>query len=67
MTADPVTYIVAERRDGKWLLGDDWSSEHDTLEEAQEYADRLREVGARYGRDPEDIGTFALVPVGGAS
>jgi hypothetical protein len=36
----PVSYLVAERRAGKWLIGDDWSTEHDTLDEARAYLQR---------------------------
>jgi hypothetical protein len=30
-----VAYLTAERRDGKWLIGDEWSTEHATLEDAR--------------------------------
>lgn len=58
-----VTYLVAERREGRWLFGDDWQAECATREEAEEVAESWRESGARYGRRPQDVAVFAVVPV----
>lgn len=54
----PVSYLVAERRAGKWLIGDDWSSEHDTLDAAREYLQR-------FGGPPRgyDMGILAVTLV----
>jgi len=32
---EPVAYLVAERRGGRWMLGDEWVCRYDTLDEAR--------------------------------
>lgn len=53
----PVGYLVAERRQGVWMVGDDWSAHCATRNEAEETAARWRSHG------PGEVGVFALVPV----
>lgn len=50
-----VAYLVAERRGGRWLLGDDWAQRCDTLTEAQEVIGR---AGSGY-----DVGILAVIEV----
>jgi len=56
----PVAWLVAERRGGVWLLGEDWTEACDTLAEAQAVAAQWRESQARYGRRPEDVTVLAV-------
>jgi hypothetical protein len=53
--SDPVAYLVAERRDGQWLLGEDYATPRDTLAEARELA----------ARTPEgyEVGVLAVVEI----
>ncbi|HEX5996284.1 MAG TPA: hypothetical protein VFY84_14175 [Jiangellales bacterium] len=56
----PVAYLVAERRGGQWIIGDDWNHRCDTLDEARKVADEWRS----YGRsDPGDIAVLAVTVV----
>lgn len=43
--AEPIAYLVAERRGGEWLLGDDWTERCDTAAAALESAARGRASG----------------------
>lgn len=56
--SEPVAYFVAERRDGQWLFGDEWSPEFPTLAEARAEAHSWRNHVPT-----EDIGVFAVVQV----
>ena len=56
----PVAWLVAERRGGVWLLGEDWTEACDTLAEAQAVAAQWRESQVRYGRRPEDVTVLAV-------
>lgn len=64
----PVAYLVAERRGGQWVLGDDWTDRRDTLAEAREVAEQWR-GGDHCDADPDDIAVLAVtvVPDGAAS
>ena len=59
----PVAYLVAERREGRWIIGDEWSPEFATLAEARETAGRWRGFGhlAR-----ADVAVLALTVVSDA-
>jgi hypothetical protein len=52
----PIAYLVAERREGDWMLGDEWTSRCDTLTEALDVAERWRQH--RY-----EVGVFAVVAI----
>jgi hypothetical protein len=56
--AEPVAFVVAEFRTGKWLFGDDWSIWFETLDEARSFA-------AATPSPPYWVGVFAVVPVDG--
>jgi hypothetical protein len=56
----PIAYLVAERREGAWLLGDDWIQRCDTLADAQEVAEKWR-AAKWYSSDPADVAVFAIV------
>lgn len=60
MTA-PVAYLVAERRDGRWIIGDDWSPEFATLDEAQTEAQKWRD--GVLSHSPEDVAVLAVTVV----
>jgi hypothetical protein len=53
----PVVFLVAEIRDGDWLLGDEWVSRFDSLDEARVYASQVRE--------PYRVGVLAVIQVDG--
>lgn len=52
----PIAYLVAERRNGRWQLTDDFAEEFADKAEAVAVAARWRAAGA-------DAGVFAVVPV----
>jgi hypothetical protein len=56
--AEPVAFVVAEFRGGTWLLGDDWATWFETLDEARSFA-------AATPSPPYWVGVFAVVPVDG--
>lgn len=60
--SDPIAYLIAERREGLWCLGDDWTSRRDTLAEAQVVAEEWRRA-KWYSADPGDVAVFAIVMV----
>lgn len=59
----PIAYLVAERRGGDWLLGDEWARQCEVLAEAQEVAKSWRLLPG----DPRDVAILAVtvVPDGG--
>lgn len=57
----PIAYLVAERRGGRWIIGDDWSRQCDTLDEARKVAADWRLM---VGYDPADIAVLAVTVVG---
>ncbi len=57
---DPVAYLVAERRDGQWIIGDDWTTCRYTLDEAEQIAAQWRSHG--HG-NPADIAVLAVTVV----
>lgn len=57
--AGPVAYLVAERRQGQWLLSGEWPAHYESLAEAQGVADHWR----TFGGDPADVGVFAVCQV----
>lgn len=57
----PIAYLVAERRGGRWIIGDDWSRQCDTLDEARKVAADWRKM---VGYDPADIAVLAVTVVG---
>lgn len=56
----PVAYLVAERRDGQWILDDGWTHRCDTLDEARQVAAQWR---SHAGYDPANVGVLAAVVV----
>lgn len=55
--SNAVVYLVAEIREGDWLLGDEWVTQFDSLDEARAYASGVRE--------PYRVGVLAVVQVDG--
>jgi hypothetical protein len=54
---EPVAFLVAEVRDGDWLIGDEWVARFDDLDEARAEAAKVQA--------PYRVGVLAVVPVDG--
>ena len=54
--AEPIAFVVAEFRARKWLLGDEWATWFDSLDEARAFA-------LATPSPPYWVGVFAVIPV----
>lgn len=59
VTGTPVAWLVAERRDGQWLFGEDWACVHSSRSEA----DYTSVDWSRHMAPGDAVGVFAVIPV----